>query len=385
VYDITTPTSGYWIKKITLSEGTQELGIQIVDKAGNASLENAENVTLDTTKPSVIMVSPAAGAIIKDNKPLISLTISDATLGIENAAFATVDNSGYTVQLRRGDNAVLATLTPKTHPTSDPFTSFTFENQWRLDNALPDNAYNILVVAGDNLQNENVYFRFTIDTIKPTTASIDFAQTYTTSLGSPQKQKSITLPISGTVLELGGVIKVYVAGQLAYTSDALTSLEWTASVTLTAGTTQRVQVTYTDVAGNESDKKDYGYFLADGSAPTVTISSPVTGTSTDKTSIQITGSVSKDTWEAYADLTVRIQVGGAAPGTVTLGTDGSFTTSATLGEGTNVITITATDAVGNVGSGSVSVERTVTPLMTYAIIIVIVALILAAIAIFVKR
>jgi hypothetical protein len=386
VYTKTVDASGYFYQSITLAEGEQEVGVQYVDKAGNVGTENAENVTLDSTKPSVTMTSPADGAIINDNTPLFSLTIADATLGIENAAFDVTDNSGYTVYLRRdGDNAVLATLTPM-NPQTIPgyFNSLTFENQWQLDNALPDNTYNIWVEVGDNLQNENVYFTFTIDTTKPAAAGITFAADYSgTTLVEPHVQKTTTLSLSGTIPtgEVGGTIKVYVDSVLA-TSVTTTTTAWSASITLTAGSTQKVEVSLTDVAGNESDKVLYGYFMADGSAPTVTISSPATGTATDKTSIQITGSVSKDTWEDYTELTVKIQVGGAAPGDVTLGADGSFTTSATLGEGTNVITITAKDAAGNVGSASITVERTVTPLTTYAIILVVVALILAAIAIF---
>jgi len=394
IYSVTTDASGYWTQQITLVEGTQEVGLQIIDKAGNAGLENAENIILDSTKPSITMTSPTSGGVTNDNTPTISLTISDATLGVENADFDQGDNSGYRVILRQDDNLNIAVLTPK-NPTTIPnyWNSLTFENDWVVDN-LADNWYNIVVVAGDNLQSDNLFVRFRIDTTKPATADIVFIGDYTTTtLIDPHVQKSTTLSLNGTIPagDVGGVIKVYLDGVLA-TSVTTTTTAWSASVTLTAGTTQKVEVTFTDLASNESDKKLYGYVMADGTAPTVTISAvKVAGQaltapySTDKKSVEITGSVSKDTWEDYTDLTVRIQVGGAAPGTVTLGTDGSFTTSATLGEGSNVITITATDAATNVGSNSVSVECTVTPLTTYAIILVVVALILAAIAIFRKE
>ena len=393
----TADSTGKVVYPITLSEGSNEVGVGFVDLAGNESEnENVQTVICDTVKPSITLTSiggvsaaELATKPTKDNTPMIILTISDATLGVENEAYGSVlALAGYKVELRRdNDNAVLATLTSITPPTSDPFTSFTFENQWQLDNALPDNTYNIFVQAGDNFQQENVYFRFTIDTKKPLTTDIVFAADYSgTTLVAPHVQKTTTLSLSGTISasEVGGVIKVYVDGVLA-TSVTTTTTAWSASITLTAGSTQKVEVTLTDVAGNESDKRLYGYFMADGSAPTVTISSPATGTSTDKTSIQITGKVTKDTWEDYTDLTVNIQVGGATPGVVTLDASGNFTSSATLGEGTNVITITARDAAGNLGSAAITIERTVTSLTIYAIILVVVALILAAIAIFRKE
>ncbi|MFN4132780.1 MAG: hypothetical protein ACK4GQ_00180, partial [Candidatus Hadarchaeales archaeon] len=66
--------------------------------------------------------------------------------------------------------------------------------------------------------------------------------------------------------------------------------------------------------------------------------------------------------------------------------DGSFSYYVSLAEGGNTIIATARDAQGNVSTpASVQVTRRVTPWMTYAIILVIVALILAAIAIFRKK
>jgi hypothetical protein len=66
---------------------------------------------------------------------------------------------------------------------------------------------------------------------------------------------------------------------------------------------------------------------------------------------------------------------------VTINSDGTFSISAALSEGSNTITIRAVDSAGNIGSAIITVIRTVTPWATYAVILVIVALILAAIAI----
>lgn len=181
---------------------------------------------------------------------------------------------------------------------------------------------------------------------------------------------SLTLIGSGLAAEAGGTIKVYLTdiGTGQVTVAAMTTIAsdggWVVSVVLTAGWTTKVEVTATDLAGNEGQRQLYGYAMVDATAPAVTITSPVGGTTTDKASIVVAGNVTNDAWESFTDLTVRIQVGGAAPGTLTLDANGSFTVSVALAEGTNVVTITAQDTAGNVGWASVSVERTVAPSIT---------------------
>jgi len=389
VSDITTPASGYYSKTITLSEGTQEIGIQYIDKAGNVGMEDNENVTYDGTKPSISITSPADGATIVDNTPLISLTIADATLGVENATpYAFADNSGYTVQLRRdNDNVVLATLTPKTFPTTDPFKSFTFENQWPTE--LSEIGYNIFVQAGDNLHKDNVSSRFTVDITAPGTPSL--GTTISTDIDNPLVIKTASRTVTGTA-EAGAKIEVYFNDveqtALETTADATTGA-WTVIVAPTSGTTTKIEFRAVDKAGNEGAKVLYGYILVDGSEPTVSITAPATDLSTDATSIILDATVTKDTWEEYSELTIRIDATSlTAPLTATnvLSDVGKLTRAVELVEGTNTISVSAQDVAGNWSTvKTVTVTRTVTPYATYAIIIVIVALILAAIAIFRKR
>ncbi len=388
VSDITTPASGYYSKTITLSEGIQEIGIQYIDKAGNVGMEDNENVTYDGTKPSISITSPADGATIVDNTPLISLTITDATLGVENATpYNFADNSGYTVQLRRdNDNVVLATLIPKTFPTADPIKSFTFENQWPTE--LSEIRYNIFVQAGDNLQKDNIFARFTVDVTAPGTPSLT---AISVDIDNPLVIKTASRTVTGTA-EAGAKIKVYFNGAeqtaLETTADATTGA-WSVIVAPTAGTTTKIEFRAVDKAGNEGSKVLYGYLLVDGSAPTVTITAPESGISTDAMSIIVEATVTKDTWETYTELRVRIDATSLttpAAATNVLSTDGKLTRAVELVEGTNTISVSAQDVAGNWSTvKTVTVTRSVTPYATYAIIIVIVALILAAIAIFRKR
>jgi len=386
-YTTTTATDGYWYYQLALVEGTNEVGIRLVDKAGNEGPENAENITYDATKPSVSMISPENGAYINDNTPTIKLTIADAVMGVENEDLYD-ENYGYSVLLCYDNDTPIDNLIPKTYPTSDPFKSFTFENDWPEE--LAENWYRIRVLAGDNLQNENIYIRFCVDVTAP---SISVEAIYNplsgTSLGSPEILKTTSVTISGKAEE-DATIKVYVDGaeQTAARTTA-TDGTWDITVSLTGGVASKIEATATDAAGNESGKLLLGFAMPDTSAPTVTITSPTSGAETTEKSILIEGNVTKDTWEDYSDLTVTVQVGAVAGGTVTPDSTGHFSISATLTEGTNTIAVVAEDEIGNRGSAgitSILVTRVVTPWATYAaIILVIIALALAAIAIFRKR
>jgi len=498
VYTFTPSASGYFYQSITLAQGMQEVGIQYIDRVGNAGLENAENVILDSVAPSVSVTAPSA-SYINDNTPLIRVTLSDATLGIENTAFDNTNNktSGYSVFLRRdGDNLVLATLTPKT-VIPGPFNSAIFENQY--DTVLADNKYNIWVIAGDNLDNAQTYRVFTIDTVAPaaptslvssitagtvatptSTTSTFFALTgsaeanstvkvYTTTDGgvtwtavsgtvtasatgawnvtvqltefagesvavavtstdaagnesaratlgyfkyTPASPSSLagsvsagaspatasvttnsTVAITGTASP-NSTVKVYTTTDGGVTWDEYAAGEttasatgaWTTTVNLSgfAGDALGIAVTTTDAEGNESARALYGYLLFDPNAPSVSLTAPVSGTTTDQSSVEVTGSVTKDAWESYTDIVLTLQVGTGSV-TVPIASDGTFVYSVALSEGLNTVLVRASDGVNAGAPVSVAVTRTVTPWATYAIIVVIVALILAAIAIFRRR
>ena len=205
-----------------------------------------------------------------------------------------------------------------------------------------------------------------------------------TTYTSPLVVRVTSIPISGSGVDIGATIKVYVNDKVAVSVVADAYGRWSANVPITAGEVNKVEVTVSDRAGNESDRVLYGYVMTDKSAPKVTISAPAAGTSTDKATIAVSGKVTKDAWETYDEIRVSAQVGlTSAP--VPVASDGSFAVNVPLAEGANTIIVSAEDAAGNRDSASVTVERTVTPWGTYAIVLVVIALVLAAIAIFRKR
>jgi len=390
---------------LTLSDGRHTVGAYIVDKAGNKGEENLKNVVIDNNKPTVTFVYPENGAYIKENKPTFKVTIAD-TVGVENSRHitGTDDNYGYRVCLcyengtpyPGGEN-----LVPKANPTEIDniwgnivFTTFTFENAWPTE--LPENTYILCVLAGDNFRFENVWIKFTVDIRAPNPPNREKLESNIKpgDLISPTgtKTKTLTLRGSANSAEANATIKVYVTtdGGVTWTevSAARTTAgadgSWLTTLDLSAyvGKTLGIAVTATDAAGNESDRTLWGYVIYDVSAPKVSITSPTTGTKTSKASIEVTGTVTKDPWEDWSDITLRIQVG---TGSVQIPLAGvgdtvTFSYSVALSEGTNTILVWASDGM-NSSSASVTVTRTVTPWGTYAVVLVIIALILAAIAI----
>ncbi|MBA3527737.1 MAG: adhesin, partial [Propionibacteriaceae bacterium] len=115
-------------------------------------------------------------------------------------------------------------------------------------------------------------------------------------------------------------------------------------------------VVATDAAGNESRQSNTNGFTVDTTAPAPpVITSPDNGVSTDDTTPPIIGT-------AEPGSTVTIIIDGEPVGKVRADGDGNFTYTPTtpLTPGPHVITVTATDASGNVSGSSEPVTPTIT-------------------------
>jgi hypothetical protein len=398
----TADSTGKVMYLITLSEGSNEVGVSFVDLAGNESEnENVQTVICDTVKPSISITSPAAGAIINDNTPLITLTITDATLGVENENYTAGTNSGYRVELRRNDNTVIAEL-----KNSQPHVKNTlaFENTYPTE--LVDNRYNIYVIAGDNLQSDNTYFSFTIDTQAPTWTQAQLLAAVTLKdpttlnvLGTTTKKTSWL--ISGGAWKPGSTINVYVSASppiLKGTATASTTLnnntglyDYSLTIELSEGVGKSVFIEEVDTASNTSGQVLFGTYTVDTTPPVIALSAPADDTTTDAAQITVSGTITDAIVTDPQILIVTIDCTGASVAkTVYPKANGSFETTVPLIEGINKINVVAADGAVTATSGNQAittrtVTRTVTPLTTYAIILVVVALILAAIAIFRKE
>ena len=113
-----------------------------------------------------------------------------------------------------------------------------------------------------------------------------------------------------------------------------------------------VTVNVSDHDGNAATKKSTTYTV-DTVPPTLNVTSPADGLITSSTALNVAGMTNDAT---SSPVTVTIKLNGVDQGSVTVGSDGTFSKSITLAEGDNTIEVTATDAAGK----SSIVSRTVT-------------------------
>ncbi|RLG57892.1 MAG: hypothetical protein DRN83_00615 [Hadesarchaea archaeon] len=385
---------------VTLQEGVNVIKVVVKDRVGNAIENIIDNVYVDNTKPVVEFVS--VGGVswtenevkVGDNKPLIKLRIYDP--GFEACTGLGIPRDNLAVHLDNDDNIVNGVIFDNLDNNAEwenGVSTFYFENLIDNDNkGLAEGTWYVIVQVSDNLhENENHVMSFVVDVTEPSApANVTGSVTAGGTAASKSRITTTEILLSGTG-EAGATIKVEISTDNGVTwteqTEAQTTIDssgnWNTTVTVTEGVVTGIRVKVVDTAGNESAATVFGYVLSDSSAPTVTITSPAEGLTTDAASVTITGTVTKDDWESWNDLTMTVQVG---TNSVTVPLSGpTFSYSVALSEGVNTILVSVSDGLNTSGTDSVNVTRTVTPWATYAIIIVIVALILAAIAIFRKR
>jgi len=406
-YQLSPDPEGNWCGSITLpAEGIYYMALYAVDKAGNVGEENGENVVYDVTPPTISIASPENNLITNDNTQVLRVTVTDMGLGLDNSKFIEDENVGLVIKLFKGSlgGELIAEFSPKenenffkaTIDNNRPsdlvsiITGFAFENEYP---ELEDNDYYLLVCAGDNQQADNKWIKFTIDTKAPPappqaniTGTLGLAPIGTVYQPRPTRDK--TVQFGGLALADSAKVKIFITtdGGLNWKEIKevdVTEGTWSATIDVSPyeGQTVGIGVRAYDKAGNKSELTLYGYLIYDAKAPTVEIVEKEL--KTDKASVVIHGKVKIDPWEKYDDITVTVQ-----PLTAAIAYNratGEFTVSAKVEEGTNIVTVTATDKVGNSSTAYATITRTVTPWATYATILVVIALVLAAVAIFRKR
>ena len=94
-------------------------------------------------------------------------------------------------------------------------------------------------------------------------------------------------------------------------------------------------------------------FIVDTVPPVLNVTSPTNGLKTNVATVNITGTTNDAT---SSPVSVTATLNGSDVGAITVGSDGSFSKTITLREGSNTIVITATDSAGK----TTTVTRTVT-------------------------
>jgi hypothetical protein len=417
----------HWtVAAVTLSTGySSAVVVTATDRTGNTRSENIENIFNDSQAPTITFNTITSvggevawienGKLINDNTPKIKVTILDPGYASSPSTGLGVAFDNLYVYLDSNENIDDGTLATLDNKSPWDVSTGVFENV--LDNAglgLVNGTYWIIVVANDNLahgvlDNDNWVIAkqsFRIDVSMPAwtqaqlQASVTVKDSATSApLGNTTKKTSWL--ISGGARKPGSTIRVYVSASApvlentaiaSITPNTSTGLyDYSLTINLSEGAGQSVYIEEVDTASNTSGLVLFGTYTVDKTPPVIALSAPADDTTTDAQQITVSGTILDAIVTDPQILIVTIDCPGATVlKTVYLDVNGSFETTVPLIEGINKINVVAADGAVTATSGNQAittrtVTRTVTPLTTYAIILVVVALILAAIAIFRKE
>ena len=203
------------------------------------------------------------------------------------------------------------------------------------------------------------------------TTSQVFTWTMTTGADTTPPSISITAPLigeggytsttssismSGTSSDNVGVTQVTWTNSLGGSGTATGTTSWSASIPLKGGTNV-ITITARDAAGNTGNASRSVTYTApvDTTPPTISIATPTSASSYTSTtaSISIGGTSSDNVGVTQVTWTNSLGGSGTASGTTSWSVG-----SIALQGGTNVITVTARDAAGNIGTDALSVTYT---------------------------
>jgi uncharacterized repeat protein (TIGR01451 family) len=309
-----TDGSGNWSCTPTtpLSDGSHTISATATDEAGNVSDPATRSFTVDTIAPAApVIVTPAEGAVVSDNTPVISGTAEPGSTvtvmeGATLLCTAVTDVSGNwscvpTTPLSDGLHTISATATDEAGNVSDPATR-----------------------------------SFTVDTIAPAAPVI-----VAPAEGAVVSDNTPT--ISGTA-EPGSTVTVMEGATFLCTAVTDVCGNWSCVPTtpLSDGL-HTISATATDEAGNVSDPATRS-FTVDTIAPAApVIIVPAEGAVISDTTPTISGN-------AESGSTVTVMEGATVLCTAVTNSSGiwSCVPSTPLSEGVHTISATATDEAGNV-------------------------------------
>ena len=336
----TTVTGNAWSLSVPAADAqalnaSEVVTADVSDLAGNPAVQATRPITHDAIAPTIVINPIATDDIINAVEDKSPVAIGGTTTGVEDGQTLTVTLHGIT------------------------YTTTVTGNAWTVNVPATDaQALNasetVTATVSDASGNPAVPVTRTLahDAIAPV-VSVD-----------PLATNDSTPKLTGKVDDPTAVVKVTVNGQ-TYTATNNGDGTWTLAdntiATALADGKYDVTAVATDVAGNVGTEATVQELSIDATAPTVTMSLLVTKDATP----QLTGTVSDPS------AVVKVTVNGQTY-TATNNGDGTWTladnTIATpLPDGKYDVSVTATDALGNVGSDTTTNELTIdttAPLVT---------------------
>ncbi|MEB4674188.1 Ig-like domain-containing protein [Enterobacteriaceae bacterium G50] len=353
VTTITVGSNGSWsyIPATPLADGEHSFTLTATDSAGNVSTPSAEFVVnVDTTAPVAPTIvkgvddvgnAPtdlANGQVTNDNLPALSGTA-------EAGATIIIRDNGTQIGTVQADTSGAWSFTPG---------STLAEGSHRFTATATDSA--------GNVSGSSAGFTLNVDTVAPTSPVITAVEDNvggTTPLTNGQLTNDSQPTLTGTA-EAGATITVSDNGTPLGTTQADGNGNWsfTPGAPLGEGN-HSLTVTATDSAGNASTPSAGFGIVVDSVAPTAPAivsvtdtTTPVTGPINSGQSTNETRPTLNGTGEAGATITVYSDGNAIGTTTVSAGGSWSFTPTTALPDGQHTLTVTATDAAGNISAPS---------------------------------
>ncbi|WP_213716523.1 BapA/Bap/LapF family large adhesin [Cedecea lapagei] len=357
---VTANALGIWsfTPTTSLGEGPHTLTVTATDAAGNVSVPSTNFVVNVDTLP------PATPVVVAVTNDITSQPITSGQPTNDNTpTFSGTAEAGTTLTFKDG-NVIIGTVTV---PVG---------GNWTFTPSVPllDGSHNITVISTDaagNVSGPTAGFNVVVDTVPPIVPIIlsvvdDQTQPGTNlPLINGQLTKDTQPTLSGTA-EANATITVKDGNTVLGTTQADGLGNWTFTPTAPLGQgTHTLNVTATDAAGNVSNAASFGVNI-DSVAPnppvivtvldnTAPVLGPITnGQATNETRPSLSGT-------AEAGAIIKVYSDGNLIGTTLANGSGawSLTPVAALGSGAHTLTVTATDAAGNVSNPSNGFSLTV--------------------------
>ncbi|MGK3124521.1 Ig-like domain-containing protein [Candidatus Pantoea formicae] len=352
--EVTADASGQWeFDTSDLPDGTYAFRAVATDAAGNSSDSATITIIIDTAAPpaadglqlsndqSGTPVPVAEGGATNDKTPVLSGTAEP----------------GSVVTILDG-TTVLGTVTVG----SDGTWNFTTP-------ALTDGAHSLTATVTDAAGNTSASsnpFNFTVDTQPPAAASDVQLNGNNGSVLSPitDETNDNTPVLSGTA-EPGSTVTISDGTSVLGTVIVGSNGSWTFTTPTLGEGAHSLSTTVTDPAGNSSAASAPITFNVDTTAPGAASGLTVTGNADGTTETLTSGATTDDstpTLSGQAEIgsIVKVYDGSTLLGSASVGADGNWTfTTSALSNGNHSLTVTVTDAAGNVSQPTAAFDLTV--------------------------